>query len=445
MSDARFLQDFHHVATIGATPAGGVDRQAATAGDRQTRDWFAGFAESRGWEVRVDGIGNMFALLEWTPGAPFVLIGSHLDSQPLGGRFDGAYGVIAGLHAAEQVHARVEESLKDGQPRPPLNLAVVNWFNEEGGRFAPSIMGSSVFAGLMDEQEMLAVQDLTGTTVAEALDAIGYLGTDDRPSVAGYAEIHIEQGRILEREGIALGAVDYSWYTQKLDIEVLGEQSHTGATAMADRHDALVAASKIVLMVHDVTGDFEEEALVSSVGQLTLEPNSPIVVARRVHLVADLRSASPEIVLEARASLLENINRLALEHDIRINVNDFDVRDIQRYPEEGLELTEKVAADLGLSVRRIRTMAGHDSVALNRRVPTVMMFIPSVDGVSHCEREFTTDTDMVTGLQALTSVAWKMVNGALADDSSETAAIDADAPAYRTEEPRASVPAHARA
>jgi N-carbamoyl-L-amino-acid hydrolase len=233
--------------------------------------------------------------------------------------------------------------------------------------------------------------------------------------VAGYAEIHIEQGRILEREGIPLGAVDYSWYTQKLDIEVLGEQSHTGATAMADRHDALVAASRIVLLVHEVTRQFEEEAIVSSVGRLTLEPNSPIVVARRVQLVADLRSASPEIVAAARASLLEGFAAVAREYDLTVNVNDFDVRGIQRYPEAGIELTEKVAADLGVGVRRIQTMAGHDSVAMNRIVPTVMMFIPSVDGASHCEREFSTDADMVSGVDALTEVAWEMVNGALAE------------------------------
>ena len=150
---------------------------------------------------------------------------------------------------------------------------------------------------------------MPGFPCREALSGIGYLGTDERPEVASYAEIHIEQGRILEREQLPLGAVDYSWYTQKLDIEVLGEQSHTGATAMADRHDALVAASKVVLLVHDVTKKFADEALVSSVGRMTLEPNSPIVVARRVHLVADLRSASPEIVSEARASLLADIRR----------------------------------------------------------------------------------------------------------------------------------------
>ena len=415
MATAEFLSDFHHVATFGATSNNGVDRQAATAEDKLSRDWFADVAAQHDWELRVDAIGNMFALIEFVPGAPYVLIGSHLDSQPLGGRFDGAYGVIAALHAAEQVAARVAE---EGSS-PEYNLGVVNWFNEEGGRFPPSIMGSSVFAGLMAENEMLQVRDLAGTSVAEALEAIGYRGADPRPAVAGYAEIHIEQGRILEREGIDLGAVDSSWYTQKLDIEVLGEQSHTGATAMADRHDALIAASKVVLLVHDVTRKFEPDdgadAIVSSVGRFTVEPNSPIVVARRVHLVADLRSASPEIVQAARASLLGDIAAIAEEHDITINVRDFDVRDIQRFPNAGVELTEKVAADLGLSVRPIRTMAGHDSVPMNRIVPTVMMFIPSVDGVSHCEREFSTDDQMVAGVAALTNVAWEMVHGALAE------------------------------
>ena len=417
MSATAFLADFHHVATFGATENQGVDRQAATPEDKLSRDWFAAFAAQRGWELRVDSIGNMFALVEFIPGAPYILIGSHLDSQPLGGRFDGAYGVIAALHAAERVEQRIKGSTGTDSGEVRYNLAVVNWFNEEGGRFAPSIMGSSVFAGLMDEDEMLAVRDLSGVSVAEALAEIGYRGTDPRPQAAGYAEIHIEQGRILEREGIALGAVDYSWYTQKLDIEVLGEQSHTGATAMADRRDALVAASNVVLLVHDVVGQFEDEAIVSSVGRFTVEPNSPIVVPRRVHLVADLRSASPEIVAAARSSLLADIAKVAEAHDIRINVRDFDIRDIQRFPQAGIELTQKVAADLGLSVRPIRTMAGHDSVPMNRIVPTVMMFIPSVDGVSHCEREFSTDEDMVAGVDALTGVAWEMVHGALAAET----------------------------
>ena len=410
MTSSAFLQDFHHVATIGATANNGVDRQAATPDDAKTRAWFGQWIHDAGWQLQVDGIGNMFGLLEWTPGAPFILIGSHLDSQPLGGRFDGAYGVIAALHAARAIDLEVRAA----GTAPRFNLAVVNWFNEEGGRFAPSVMGSSVFTGLFDREQMLSVKDLQGVSVREALEGIGYLGTDAGPKAAGYAEIHIEQGRILEREGISIGLVDSSWYTQKLDIEVLGEQSHTGATAMADRHDALVAASKIILMVHEVTNDFDEEALVSSVGQLTLEPNSPIVVARRVHLVADLRSGDPEIVNAARARLLADIGKLAAEHDIKVNVKDFDIRPIRRFPEAGLELSAKIAANLGLSSRRIQTMAGHDSVAMNTAVPSVMLFIPSVDGVSHCEREFTSDEDMVTGVQMLTGVARELVQGELA-------------------------------
>ena len=182
---------------------------------------------------------------------------------------------------------------------------------------------------------------------------------------------------------------------------------------MADRHDALVAASKVVLMVHDVT-----EVRGGGAGLLRRPADPGAELADRGP-PPRAPGRGPALGLPgdraaARASLLEDIAALAAEHDIRINVNDFDVRGIQCYPEDGLELTEKVAANLGLGVRRIRTMAGHDSVAMNRIVPTVMMFIPSVDGVSHCEREFTTDEDMVAGVDALTGVAWEMVNGALA-------------------------------
>ncbi|GAB3135584.1 M20 family metallo-hydrolase [Tsukamurella serpentis] len=410
-TDQTFLADFHQVAAIGATAAGGVDRQAGTEEDREMRQWFCEFAARRGWETRSDGIGNLFALVELVPGAPYVMIGSHLDSQPLGGRFDGAYGVIAALHAADRYQRQVRESAVPVAPE--YNIAVVDWFNEEGGRFAPSIMGSSVFAGLMDQEQMLDVEDLAGVSVREAMTSIGALGTDPRPEVAAYAEIHIEQGRILEREGVDLGAVDFSWHTQKLDIEVIGEQSHTGATAMADRRDALVAASEVILLVHRVTEVAEPESLVSSVGRMTVEPNSPIVVPRRVHLVADLRAERKSDVLAARDRLRREIAEVAARYDVRIEVTDVDIRERQFYPVEGIELAEKCAADAGLSVRRLRTMAGHDSVAMNRIVPTVMLFIPSADGVSHCEREFTSDADMVSGVHALTAVVARLAGGEL--------------------------------
>lgn len=406
---ADFLASWREMEQIGATDAGGVERQAATEADRQTRDWFCRFAQRRGWSTVVDGIGNLFALITFTPGAPYILAGSHLDSQPRGGRYDGAYGVMAALHAAE----RVQNHYADLGSSPRYNLAVVDWFNEEGGRFAPSIMGSSVYAALKDREEMLNRTDLAGVSVREALTSIGYLGTDDAPHAAGYVEIHIEQGRILEREGIPLGAVDSSWYTQKLDIQVLGEQSHTGATLMEDRRDALYAASYLIIAFNEVTQDYPPESLVSSVGQIVVEPNSPIVVNRRVHLVGDLRANDPAIVKDARDKLVARCAEIAEKHNVEIIAEDFDIRPNLYFPEEGVALQEKVASDLGVGIRRIRTMAGHDSIALNTVAPTVMTFIPSIDGVSHCEREFTRDEDMLIGLDALFGVLVRMVDGAL--------------------------------
>ena len=408
-SAAEVLASFAELSRIGATEAGGVERQAATAADGETRAWFRRFASERGWLTRVDGIGNLYALVELVPGAPSVYLGSHLDSQPRGGRFDGAYGVLAALHAADRLQRRA--AAEPGAVA--YNLCVVDWFNEEGGRFQPSIMGSSVFAGIMDRETMLKVTDDDGITVREALAAIGQLGTDEPPTPAAYAEIHIEQGRILEREGIGFGAVDSTWYTQKLDIEVDGEQSHTGATLMADRHDALYVASRVITMLHDICDEFEPEALLSAVGYFTVEPNSPIVVNRYVHMVGDLRSNDPQIVHQARDRLVERFAELARETEVRITARDVDIRPKLHYPEAGIELVEKVAADAGVEVRRMQTMAGHDSVPMNTVVPTVMIFIPSVDGVSHCEREFTRDEDLLAGVDFLENVVWELLQGRL--------------------------------
>lgn len=404
-----FLDDFHETYQFGATEANGVDRQAGTENHGKLRDWFVSKAREYGMEVKVDGIGNVFALTTWNPEADYVFVGSHLDSQPLGGRFDGCYGVIAALHSA----AILREKVENGELEPNYNLAVVDWFNEEGARFAPSIMGSSVLAGLMDKEEMLSVTDAKGVSVQEALYSIGYLGTDKAPTPAAYAEIHIEQGRILERNSTSIGAVTQSWYTQKLNVSVVGEQSHTGATVMSDRHDALTAASEIVLAVERVVENFSEDEVVTSVGQFTVLPNSPIVVPRQVDLVIDLRAHTRDQVLFCRNYLLKFIDEVAERRHIRIDAVDFDIRDHQRYPVEGVELTEKAAAEVGVTCQRIETMAGHDSVPLNRIVPTVMTFVPSVGGVSHCEREFTEDADLVNGLDVLVETTSQLLQGAM--------------------------------
>lgn len=406
---AAFLEDFHETWKFGSTPNKGVDRQAGTKEHGQLRDWFVERAKEEGFEVRVDSIGNIFCLVDFVEGADYVLTGSHLDSQPLGGRFDGCYGVIAAFHAALQIKNQVER----GMLKPKYNLAVVDWFNEEGARFAPSIMGSSVMCGFFDLEEMYAVTDSKGITVKESLESIGYLGSDSAPKAAAYAEIHIEQGRLLERHSVAIGAVTQSWYTQKLNVKVLGEQSHTGATIMSDRHDALPAASLLVLKTEEIVSLFNEDDIVTSVGKFDVKPNSPIVVPREVDLVIDLRAHRREDVEKARQILLDYSAEIARERDITIDVQDFDIRDHQIYPEDGVVITEKAAANEGISCMRIETMAGHDSVPLNRVVPTVMTFVPSEGGVSHCEREFTSDIDLEHGLLVHTGIVSQLLNGDL--------------------------------
>lgn len=391
--EQQFLGNFHEVAKIGATPKMGVERQAATKEDGLTKDWFAEYAQSAGFEVIVDAIGNQFAKVVWKEGQPSVLVGSHLDSQPLGGRFDGAYGVISALHVAKFI----DQEVKKGAFSPNFNLVVANWFNEEGARFTPSIMGSSVFAGLYELEDMLAVTDPKGVTVQTALEAIGYRDDKDPGGIINYAEIHIEQGRILDRESIEIGLVTESWYTQKLHVDVHGEQSHTGATAMADRKDALITASQIVLLVRKVVENFPPESLVSSVGKFDVLPNSPIVVPREVKLVVDLRSNDPQIVQKAREILLNQLTELSSKDDISIEARDFDIRPKYFLSQEGIKINQSIAESLGMSTRLMSTMAGHDAVAINSVIPTMMLFIPSKDGISHCEREFTTNEDMVNG------------------------------------------------
>ncbi|MBE2998383.1 M20 family metallo-hydrolase [Nocardiopsis sp. HNM0947] len=405
----EFLADFHHTTRYGATDNGGIDRQAATVPHGQVRDWFEARAAERGFEVRTDTIGNIFAVKEWNPGAPYVLVGSHLDSQPLGGRFDGTYGVVAALHAA----SALDRAVRDGHLVPQANIAVVDWFNEEGARFPPSIMGSSVFVGLLELEAALRTVDPDGVTVADALADTGRAGEPVDLPLAGYAEVHIEQGRRLERAGIPIGVVDRSWHTQKLLVRVVGEQSHTGATLMADRRDALVAASHVVVMVEEMVDEFTPETIVTSVGKFDVEPNSPIVVPRRVDLVVDLRAADRGDVTRARSLLLERMERLAERRGVEIEADDFDVRPVQPFPQDAIALGQEAARDEGMGSAVLNTLAGHDSVALNRVTPTVMLFVPSVDGVSHCEREFTSDEDLVSGLRVLTNVAARMVTGAL--------------------------------
>lgn len=409
--DADFLADWAVHSRFGAVPGtNGVDRQAASPADGEQRAWFARLLEQHGFVVERDEIGNQFGLLELVPGAPYVLTGSHLDSQPTAGRFDGAYGVMASAHAA----FAVAEELRADPSRARFNLAVVNWFNEEGSRFKPSMMGSNVFTGKADLEAALTTTDPHGITVAEALDALGERGDFTAPPIASYAEIHVQQGRSMEEDGVTIGLVGATWAAHKFEFRVHGAQAHSGSTLMADRRDALLGAARLVVAARDLVDEFEPGALHTACGELTVYPNSPVVVASDVELLIDLRSPSAEVIAAAHASLMSTVATVAEEVGVDIEITAEHSWDQNPYPAEGVELARAVADDLGLTSAPVMTVAGHDSTNLKDTVPTVMLFVPSVDGVSHSLEEFTKDEDLLSGLHHLTEVVRRLASGALA-------------------------------
>lgn len=408
-ADAAFLQDFATLCTFGATSGGGVDRQAGSPADGEQRSWLTGLLEAKGFSVSFDQVGNQFGLLELQPGAPYVLVGSHLDSQPTAGRYDGAYGVLAAAHAAFRL---AEEWRADGRS-PRYNLAVVNWFNEEGARFKPSMMGSSVYTGKMTAETVLATEDPAGITVREALEATSALGEGEGPKAAYAAEIHIEQGRSMERNGVTIGLVDSNWAANKYQFEVHGEQAHTGSTVIADRRDALLGASMLVVTAREIADSFPDGAVHTSVGQLDVYPNSPVVVPSLVTLLLDLRSPDEELLAQADRMLHDRIGEIEQSARVDIRKTGSHCWPVTPYQPEGVALAEKIAANRGLTHARVKTLAGHDSTNLKDIVPTVMLFVPSVEGISHNEHEYTTDQDIIDGLHTLTDVVRSLCLGEL--------------------------------
>ncbi|MFF3705161.1 M20 family metallo-hydrolase [Streptomyces phaeochromogenes] len=407
--DTAFLEDFATLSAFGATPGGGVERQAATAADGEQRAWLHQWLTDRGAEVRYDGVGNQFGLFTVTPGAPYVLTGSHLDSQPLGGRYDGAYGVLASAHAAHRAVQRWKTS--DGTPRH--NVAVVNWFNEEGSRFKPSMMGSAVFTGKLPAETALTTTDPTGTTVEAALREIGTIGDYPGPDVAAYAEIHIEQGRDLENSGTTIGLVGSTWAARKYQVVVRGEQSHTGSTIMADRRDALFGASLLVVAVRELAEESTDIPLHTSVSEMTVLPNSPVVVAREVRMHVDLRSPDEALLDAAAKKLAESIPGIEERASVTIEQVQTHGWAVAPFPAAGVELAAQAADGLGLSHQTVMTIAGHDSVNMKDVAPAIMLFVPSVEGVSHNEGEFTQDVETCAGTDLLAEVLHRLMSGAL--------------------------------
>ncbi|MWP39064.1 hydantoinase/carbamoylase family amidase [Rhodobacter sphaeroides] len=394
------------VSEFGSTGDGGIDRPALTDAHRDARDWFRSELEARGYTVLVDEIGNLFGRIDLAgPEAPLVMIGSHLDSQPRGGRFDGAYGVIAAL-------AAIETFRRDGGT-PRCNYVIADWMNEEGARFQPSLLGSSVFAGLIELDWALERRDREGRSVGEELVRTGYKGTDAAPRPDLYLELHIEGDAKMETAGARIAPFLRHWGALKVRIEVTGEQNHTGPTPMEDRKDAVLGAAYIIAEVRRLA-DVAEDTLFTSVARVDISPNSPNIVPGKAVLFCELRAPEPAMLDWSEASLRAALPALAAKAATRAEIVSIDRRPAGKFDPRLARLTERVADDFGLPRMQLDTIGGHDAVALNAILPSIVFAVPSVGGVIHRNDEYTSPEDLAAGGDVLTDMV-RRIDRARAD------------------------------
>ncbi|MEI6160443.1 MAG: Zn-dependent hydrolase [Roseococcus sp.] len=383
------------MAEIGATPKGGVKRLTLTEVDKAGRQRFTVWCEELGLTMRVDAMGNMFARREGRdPKRLPVLFGSHLDSQPTGGKFDGALGVIAGLE--------VMRSLNDLNITTEAPVELVNWTDEEGSRFGHSLMGSGVWAGIFSLQEAYGFTDLDGMNVSQALDSIGYKGPHPAapfPADA-YFELHIEQGPILEREqkqiGIVTGAQGQVWY----DAVITGQDAHAGTTPPSARRDALVAAARVIALVDELMRERGEDGR-GTIGQLQVLPNSRNVVPGEARFSIEFRHPDDAQVQALMASFPAEAAALVAQNGCRLELTKLCDIPAQPFDPACVDLVRQAAARLGYPAREIISGAGHDAVYVARRVPTAMIFTPCKDGLSHNEAESILPEEAEAGCQVL--------------------------------------------
>lgn len=373
-----WLADF---ATIGGTPNGGVHRLTLTDLDKQARDLFVSLAKKAGCSIKIDAMGNIFAR---RPGednllSP-VLIGSHIDSQPLGGKYDGIYGVLAAL---EVVYSLNDHNIKTDRP-----IDVVSWTNEEGSRFAPAMIGSAVFSGLTTLQDGWSCRDSEGNTIKQELERIGYAGNDNFSNYKIHAslELHIEQGPILENQneliGIVTGALGQKWY----DVEFTGMASHAGTTPMEVRQDALLGLAETVLEVNTI-GKNEKPEGRATVGMVKITPNSRNVISDKAWFSVEFRHPSEKGLQRMDQQLSEKVHQIAE----KLNLT-YSIRLILSFPplpfdKTCIEVVRKVAQNLNYPHRTMVSGAGHDSCNISKIAPTSMIFIPCIKGISHNEKE----------------------------------------------------------
>ncbi len=398
IDESRFWETLHALAKIGATPAGGVKRLAYSAEDKAGRDQFANWCRMAGMSVSTDVIGNLFAL---RPGrkadAPVLMIGSHIDSQPTGGRYDGAYGVMAGLE--------VVRALNDANCQTEYGIELVAWANEEGARFSPALMGSTLFTGGMDIDTALSTRDVDGRSIAEEIAANAILdGLDWRPAnrqIKAYLEIHIEQGPVLEDLGNSLGIVSGVQAIRWYDIVVEGQEAHAGPTPMPLRRDALMAASEIALAVERIARERSPHGR-GTVGTFVPYPASRNVIPGRLEMTADFRHPEEAVAEAMEAALRTEVATIAGRRKVKVDLKQFWRAPAIPFDAEVAAVLRKHAiARSGRDPVELFSGAGHDAQRIALVAPAAMLFIPCADGISHNEAEAIEQADALLGCSVL--------------------------------------------
>lgn len=389
------------------TASGGVNRPALTEGDRVARDWLCSKFAALGMRTMVDGVGNMMGCLDWAGAdAPWIMTGSHLDSQPDGGRFDGAYGVVAALTAA----AALKDAVAQGVLLPKANLAVCNWTSEEGARFQPSLIGSSVYAGSMPVDEALAVQDAEGISVGGALDAIGYRGSAELPRPAAFVEMHVECAPELEQEGLQMGPFTRYWGAVKIRVRVTGLQAHTGPTPMERRRDALLGAAYLIADLKDLCAR-APDTLYTSVGRIEAYPNSPNSVVSEATMWVELRSPSQDVLTWAEDQFNGALERAAQRSGTMGKVLHVERRRAGRFDAQLCARVEAAMAAEGIIGKHLSTIAAHDAIRLAEICPSIVVAVRSIGGICHNAVEYSKPEDLAAGAHVLVRVLTELVGG----------------------------------
>jgi beta-ureidopropionase / N-carbamoyl-L-amino-acid hydrolase len=400
----RLWDSLMETAKIGGTPKGGIKRLTVTDDDKRVRDWFKAACEKLGCTVEVDEVGNMFAtrLGRRKDVAP-IAMGSHLDTQPTGGKFDGVLGVLGALEAMRTL---VDMGYESNAP-----LMIVNWTNEEGSRFAPAMLCSGVYAGVFAREFAYSREDRDGIKLGDELERIGYKGKHKAGAVkfSSMFELHIEQGPILEAEskmiGVVTGVQGMRWY----EVTVTGQESHTGATPMGLRKNALLAASRMIETIHQV--GMMNLPGVASVGLIENRPNSRNVVPGEVFFTVDLRHPDETVLDKMEKAYQEALPKIAADTSVIFEEKRIWKSPAVSFAPELIDCVRQGTKQAGYASRDMASGAGHDAAYIARVAPTTMIFVPCLGGISHNEAESTTLEECGAGAQVL-------LNAVLAHDRS---------------------------